>query len=200
MKIIFITIVVFACFLTSSIQNAIQDEKLINNFLGTDTKWFNVEPLKDNIKWPKELFNMKGNYVISKPLDSNLSTIGLFISGKVNFVPEMKEGRFFNEKDFLHNNKCAVIGEKFSKNIKNKNGKRYCLIENKEYEVIGVMKYRRKFDCTGFRCYVNLKSVTENINLLWANDFGIDAGNNTESVYSQLKQSIKNKGFKFKEV
>lgn len=198
--IVFMTIVVFSCFLTSSLEYAVRDEKLVNNFLGPKAKSFKIIPEEDAADWPRALFEISEPHVISKSLDEFGSTVGIYISGSVDIVPDMKEGRFFNERDFTAGGKYAVVGEKILPATLAKNDKRFFIFENQEYEVIGVMKNRNANDWLGYRSYLNLKALTCNIDYLWINHFGIDAGDKTRTVYAQLKSGIEQEGMQFKNV
>lgn len=196
--IVFMTIVVFSCFLTSSLEYAVRDEILVNNFLGPEAKSFKIIPEEDAANWPRALFEIPEHCVISKPLDILGSTVGIYISGSVDIIPEMKEGRFFNERDFAAGGKYAVVGEKILPDTLAKNDKRFYIFENQEYEVIGVMKNRNADDWLGYRSYLNLKALTGNIDYLWVDHFGIDAGDKTHTVYVQLKSGIEQEGMQFK--
>lgn len=53
----------------------------------------------------------------------------------------MKEGRFFEKKDFTENNNCAVIGKKMLDITYLKEKKRYIILNGIEFKVIGVLGY-----------------------------------------------------------
>jgi putative ABC transport system permease protein len=162
--------------------------------MSSNAKSFKIMPSESN-NWPQVLFDYTDEYIISKQLDSLGSLIGVFSNYEMTTVPEMEEGRFFSSHDFLNNEDYAVIGKNLLKDTKIIEGKRFYHIENKPYEVIGIIKYRKDYDWTGYRCYINLKSVIYNSNFLWTGNFGFDTKNDVEHAYQSFKESIEKEGF-----
>lgn len=192
---IFTSIVIFSCYLSTSIESVVKDQKLINHFMGDDSISFIITPAESATSWPQSLFDLPDDSIISKQLDDSGNLVGLYSTSDIKVEIEMREGRFFTKDDLVTREKIVVIGEELVEKTIKLEGKQYFPIGNENYEVIGILKNRRQDDWLGYRSYVNLMSLYDNINLLWVGNFGIDAGDSTDSVFLTLREAIEGEGF-----
>lgn len=75
--------------------------------------------------------------IYKKDMDVESDTRGVFYKGDFRKL-SLVSGRYFSEEELVHNEKKALIGQGFEKDIWEKNGKRYIDILGEKFEVIGV--------------------------------------------------------------
>ncbi|EJL47478.1 hypothetical protein BAG01nite_19470 [Brevibacillus agri] len=56
----------------------------------------------------------------------------------------LETGRYLNVTDIIHGEKVALVGKARGKDVRTKNGKPYILLDNEEYEVIGIIGVKGK--------------------------------------------------------
>lgn len=97
---------------------------------------------------------------------------GIFFKGNFTSPHIIIQGRFFNESDFLNNEKKAVIGIDLLNNTFQYNSNRYIKIKEQNYKIIGIMGYEEKTMLDNY-IFVNLDSYEDQN----AKEYYIDSSN-----------------------
>ncbi|MGK9268010.1 ABC transporter permease [Bacillus inaquosorum] len=168
-------------------------DKISNDFHGPYSIFFKVksEDFPKN-KLERLLMDKKnGGYILFKEnISQNKKIFGFFNNGDVE-VPPIVSGRFFENKDYFHNKKKAVIGQ----NVKTTNlkGLKCFVFQGNCFEVIGVMGAGFKSNLDEF-VYLNLDGVND-VNGNIAGTYVLDKGKkNNDGFYTKilkLKDTLK---------
>lgn len=96
-----------------------------------EADWGNLEDILNGDQW------MDG-ILFKKDLETGLDTRGVYYQGKIRKYP-LRSGRIFTEKESAGNERKAVIGSLFQKEVYEQNGKEYIDILGEPFEVIGIL-------------------------------------------------------------
>lgn len=76
--------------------------------------------------------------LFKKDLEMDADTRGIFYSGKIE-IPPLLSGRFFTPEESRGNERKALIGARFRKDLYQEDGKQYIEILGEPFEVIGIL-------------------------------------------------------------
>lgn len=103
------------------------------------------------------------------------------------YMPNIIRGRYFNLEDFKSNDSVAVIGNNMTKYIFEKNDIEYILINDMEYEIIGIMGGEGSLLNNKFMINFNAYKLESNIN---EEDFYQIENNNYLNVLNNLNKDL----------
>lgn len=113
-------------------------EKLSNNFYEEGTLIFSTE--KQDYSFDEVYAVLPDNTALYAILQSLGQDIRVISYKGVYEPPLLRSGRFFSEEDFSGDKFLAVVGKDVN-TYREQNGRKYILVGDCEYEVIGVMGY-----------------------------------------------------------
>lgn len=142
-----------------------------NDFFTYESKTFHISTLKITEKIFINTISKYENIFLQKKYFQFNEFTGseIYFNYIPEYIPNIIRGRYFNLEDFDLSTPVAVIGKNMIKNILKKNDIEYILINDIEYEVIGIMG--------GEDSLLNDKFI---INF---NDYNLDNSINEESFY-----------------
>lgn len=180
---IFITIFLsgfFILILSHNLYKATIYEVVSNNLYDKDTSHF----VQLNHVDLQDLISICDNTFISKEVARNMR--GIYFSSKYNYKLPTIEGRFFNYNDFRAENNYVVIGKGLQQFIFIRDNKKFYNLNNKEYEVIGILG----IDAESRLDYFVLFNLT-NIYSFALSKTNIAFGGKTEKINDELnKQNL----------
>lgn len=146
--------IIVTIFIISMSFNYIQNDKLkkiSRGFLSRDSLEVKINNVYDDDLESiiKEILPSEGIIIKKEPLNSKFIAEINRIYLKQGFKsPTVSDGRFLTEEESFSNKKIAVVGKGLTDFIEEKDGKSFILINNIQYEVIGICgeKYESKLD------------------------------------------------------
>lgn len=111
------------------------------------------------------------------------------LASNIMFTPDILEGRSFVEEDFNSHSNVVIIDESYVKKCQEMNGKKYYIMDNDYYEVIGI--FRRTENSINQDAYIYYNLLSDHVLNKENNDIGqyaIDAGKNTQSIVNQINE------------
>lgn len=181
---IFIIISILLISISSYLSETYKIQCMSQGYYSSNTIYFRNESNNNlNIEQIKSIIN---NSIFFKELDLNYDIRGIIYSGKI-LMPEIKEGRFFEEADFNSGKKLAVIGSEFNNNIQKIENEEYVIFNNDKYKIIGIMGYKQK-STLDRACFLTL----DNSLLNTPGTFAIDGENNNNviSAYNKISKYL----------
>lgn len=185
---IFIIISILLIFMIVYLSETYNIQCLSQGFYSSNTIYFKSE--KSNNMNLDDLSKIIKNCILFKELDLNYDIRGVYFTGKI-IKPEMKDGRFFDETDFVSRQNLAVVGSKFNENIVEKDDNKYMIFNDIEYKIIGIMGYNQesKIDRA---CFLTLNETLLNSPGTFAIDGknSFDVQNSYNSITENLEESL----------
>ncbi|MGG7060231.1 ABC transporter permease [Clostridium tertium] len=184
---IFFTLMIFNYYQNNKL-NKISRGFLSKNYqefyINNDIDISNFEDIIKEVLPKKGLILKKESFPES--IEFNLNRI-YFKSG-FNY-PNLLEGRFLTEEESFSDKNLAVVGKNLLKNIEYKDNKKFILINNIYYEVIGICgeDYESKLDYTIFIPM----TIRDNINKFNGTIF-VDGIRNVDNFINKVKEKSQN--------
>ncbi|MBE6051012.1 MAG: ABC transporter permease [Clostridium sp.] len=179
---IFAVISFFTSSIVFSIEEGIKFITNTNSFISNSA--ITIE-IRDKGNKFNKILTQKDNYMLMKNSKVEFEKYGLYIKGELKSTPDLLEGRFLNESDFIDGNKRVVLGKLLKDQIVVINNVSYFLYKNDYYEVVGILG--DEFRNTP---YDSAFYYTLDINSNMDGDYYLDANENTRSFYNNLKDNI----------
>ncbi len=111
-------------------------ESLSSSMYSQNAYRFKLQNNEVDINWSTILSD---DSIIYCDLDESSTLKGVYAGNNATFPIPIMEGNFFSQDDFQQNNNVAIVGKGRTDKLIYRNNKKYISIQNKEYEVIGVM-------------------------------------------------------------
>ncbi|MGO1469836.1 MAG: ABC transporter permease [Tissierella sp.] len=160
-----IIISMLICFTIIVMYSELDENLMINRisrgYYGDDAIQFKFKDNEKVLDKTIELLKSSNQTDLSLIYDDYESGLRqIYIKGKYDSPPMLK-GRFLKESDFFKKQNLAVIGKNSLKDIYDKNGKEYVHIDDKEFEIIGVMGYKTDTILDNMKV-INMDSLSKN--------------------------------------
>lgn len=188
----FITISFFSASTIYLIEQGINLRFSKNDFLSQEAVSFKID-YENKTEVKDELLNLDGHYLLLKDDLDLVGVYGIYIKGELKKIPQLTEGRFFDEDDFNKGEKVTVIGKGLIDDIINKNGEDYYYIKNDYYKVIGVLGDEREETSYDYNIYLNLDYTAKKDNTNLKGDFIVDSGLNSKEMFNTIKSKYEEK-------
>ncbi|GKX68920.1 ABC transporter permease [Inconstantimicrobium mannanitabidum] len=191
--IVFVSISFFTSYETYMIEYGVKQQVAKNILLSKSSKEFFIDYKEDEVKKDNSLLSLQGDYVLLKKDIGDFSGKGIYFKGALKNKPKLLSGRFFNESDFNAGKKVAVVQKQFADRLIEKDGKKYYYTNNINYEVIGIIDDDKKEISDDTSAYINLDSLLQKDSFYLKGDYYIDAKENTDKLFTSLKQLYSSK-------
>ena len=107
----------------------------VYEFISVEQDVFSVDKLLD------EVGNINKKVAITSDGEVDGEKVrGIYFNKSYINLP-MKKGRFFEKRDFVEGNYCAVVGKNMMDKLYEKNRKSYISLAGSEFEVLGIIGY-----------------------------------------------------------
>lgn len=135
----------------------------------------------------EDIKSIQPSFILHKETEYGYSWI---INSTQDIPVQMIEGRYFSDEDYQMKRDVAIVSDKAINNIYEERGRKLINIDNNEFNVIGIYKYKENKVFQNSEVYLNMSShyfSNKSDNLL--GKYNLDCGKNTEITF----ESIKNK-------
>lgn len=164
---IFFVLTLVGLFSISTLNAAIKDDYINNEFISNDCIGFNFETL--NTLTSKNLYdtliNEEGVLLKKDNMDmGSYSGSAIYFNNLKEKLPTYK-GRFFNNDDVKSNKPLMLIGKSMEDKTYYKDDKQYLKYENIEFEVVGCLGYKDRSSKYDDKFMINFSYLVSTIDI-----------------------------------
>ena len=182
-----------ALFVSYIIENQVNNTRLGSEEAVTFTCYSEQDNVINEV-----IFKLGSNYTVVRD-DDHEGVKGIYATKDIEIKPDLIYGRFFNAKDFNTQKNCVVIGKNYLPYVIEEYGLISYKIDDKKYEVIGIMGSNEGKTEYDDLIYANLDALIRN-NPKYSNGTFILEGKKGNNLFDKLSDICKSKNIEINKI